>query len=192
MGPGGTRRLDTIFNLGLLSEDSIMEPNIGTERCGWPTASESATEGPPAFALVILFGIIFSSFRHYSRILSRAGRNHSYGSKCSLARRRRRDTVPVARLIVLRKLGSSKSPSLKVQKEPSTTSKCRIEEQHDGCNHSDSDQNTRTVEPYAFHAITMPNVQLTDGGPPTPELPNGAAGPPFGGAPSSAARLREK
>jgi hypothetical protein len=27
MGPGGTRRLDTIFNLGLLSEDSIAEPN---------------------------------------------------------------------------------------------------------------------------------------------------------------------
>ena len=30
----------------------------------------------------------------------------------------------------------------------------------------------------------LPNVQLTDGGPPaTPELPTGVAGPPFGAAP---------
>ena len=34
--------------------------------------------------------------------------------------------------------------------------------------------------------VMLPNNQLTDGGPcPPPELPDGVAGPPFGGAPGS-------
>src|SRR6266478_8916875 len=53
------------------------------------------------------------------------------------------------------------------------------------CSANQPDQN-----PFqSFHAITLlaSNAQLTDGGPPVaPELPNPAAGPPFGGASGSA------